>query len=255
MRRTRIYERRDWVKFRVNGEERWGVVTFYENNVLRIVDADNRRYTNANKKNGTTKGRKININEVQLTEKGVFLFDTRLDNHLNSDRKTADFWYRFCKAADWDFCYERVHSIADLKYFLGKRKIKQSVLIFSGHGTKTDGFHLTNRETLNDEVKLKIHESNKDKIILFSSCELGKNQELCRSLMDILQARALITYTDDIYDDISLIAEPFLLELIFSGYNIPKAVEIVTDSLDPIKTLNKKSAKKFPMVCFTRGSQ
>ncbi|MGL6507973.1 hypothetical protein ACSZOC_19625 [Aeromonas hydrophila] len=65
---------------------------------------------------------------------GVRVFDTVLDGKNTRDmvsRNSADFWKPFCKSAGWNFNYERIHSLNDLKYFFSK-KSKRILLYFQG---------------------------------------------------------------------------------------------------------------------------
>lgn len=181
----RKFEKGQEVRFLTGAEERWGRVTSYYNNIIRLVDDFGNRYTNA--KNQL--GRRININSVRRMKKGVFVFDTHLDKSLYSNRQTADLWYRFCQSANWSFGYERIHSIADLKYFLEKRKISEPVLLFSGHGSKKGGWQLTNNEVLDKKASLKIQQANKHKILLFSACGMGSDSTTCEHLRQTLEAR------------------------------------------------------------------
>ncbi|MNE69827.1 hypothetical protein D3C80_1655780 [compost metagenome] len=73
---------------------------------------------------------------------GIRVFDTVLDGKNTRDmvsRNSADFWRPFCKSAGWSFNYERIHSLDDLKYFFSK-KIKEDIIIFSGHGNENGFF-------------------------------------------------------------------------------------------------------------------
>lgn len=80
---------------------------------------------------------------------GIRVFDTVLDGKNTRDmvsRNSADFWRPFCKSAGWNFNYERIHSLDDLKYFFSK-KIKEDIIIFSGHGNE-NGFYFSNGDCL-----------------------------------------------------------------------------------------------------------
>jgi len=121
---------------------------------------------------------------------GVRVFDTVLDDKNLKDtvsRNSADFWKVFCKSAGWSFSYERIHSLVDLEYFFSK-KIKENVIIFSGHGDSNDGFYLTNGDVLDGSCNILVPEKNQGKSIIFSTCCMGQNQKLCSKLKDIFKA-------------------------------------------------------------------
>lgn len=146
---------------------------------------------------------------------GVRVFDTVLDRKNirdTSSRNSADFWKTFCLASNWRFSYERVHSLTDLSYFLN-RKINESVIIFSGHGN-IDGWHMTNGDVLNENNISGIHDGNTGKDIIFSSCLMAKNDELCKSLKTGLGAKRLFAYRKEMSDKDCFLNESILLTFI-----------------------------------------
>jgi hypothetical protein len=222
-----------------------GVVTYQRGRTIRLVDSTGRRYMN-----GT--GGNVALTMLKPVGRfGCFVFDTRLDKSLFSERQAARFWQEYCASAGWNCATERFHSVADLRYFLG-RTIPQDVLVFSGHGHDVRGFRLSNGEKLDGSQDLKVAPANHDKVVLFSSCLLGRNEKICRKLLEAFHARALISYTSDVYDEMTYIAEPLLLQMLAAGRSPQSATEQVAEALDPWKTLNRRRARKFPLVCFER---
>ena len=131
---------------------------------------------------------------------GVRVFESIVDGKNNKDtvtRNSADFWRAFCHSAGWDFSYERVHSLTDFEFFLS-RKIKEDVIIFSGHGyagtESENGFHLSNSEVYSGQAEIKIPKKNHGKIVIFSSCLMGKNEQLAQQIKLALGADYLFVY-------------------------------------------------------------
>ena len=198
-----------------------------------------------------------------LTEKkksnrfGVRVFDTVLSSKNIVDsvsRNSSAFWREFCYASAWDFSYERVHSIADLKHLLG-RVIKENIMIFSGHGSP-DAWHLTNGEELTPKTakEIRVHPKNFGKTIIFSSCYMAKNTKQCQEFRDVFRARELLTYYELMYDQYCFLNESILLTLMHKNKNraISQFDFVKFKSLtDFMKTLNKKGAKRHPMEIFT----
>jgi hypothetical protein len=223
-----------------------GVVTYQRGRTIRLVDSHGRRYTNAR-----SRGANIALKMVRPVRFGLFVFDTRLDRSLSSQRQAGHFWQAYCDCAGWSWGAERVHSLADLRYFLG-RAIPGDVLVFSGHGHDSRGFRLSNGEALDGRQPLEINPANHDKVVLFSSCRLGRSEKLASRLMESLHARALIGYSTDVLDDMTFVAEPMLLQLLAAGRSPRVATEMVAAALDPWKTLNQRRARRFPLVCYER---
>lgn len=239
------------VRFRIETDDRvegvTGVITYQRGRTIRLVDSQGRRYTNARSRGAAN----IALTAVRPVRFGVFVFDTRLDRSLASQRQAARFWEEYCGCAGWSWGAERVHSLADLRYFLG-RAIPGDVLIFSGHGHSDRGFRLSNGEALDGRHPLEIHHANHDKVVLFSSCQLGRSEKMAHRLREALHARALIGYSTDVLDDMTFVAEPLILQLLASGKSPRVATEMVREALDPWKTLNRRGARRFPLVCYER---
>ena len=185
---------------------------------------------------------------------GVRVFDTVLDSSNIKDtagRNSADFWRPFCKSAGWDFAYERIHSLADLEYFFSK-KIKENVIIFSGHGNK-EGFYLSNGDVFDKEINGAFPEKNHGKTIIFSSCLMGKNDELCQELKSFFNADFLFAYRHLMEDRFCFLHESILLTVMQQHSTkkfTPKDFEYFRSQTAFMKNMNQKHVKQHPMVCF-----
>jgi hypothetical protein len=186
---------------------------------------------------------------------GVRIFDTVLDNKKVKDtvsRNSADFWKPFCKSAGWDFSHERVHSLGDLDYFFSK-KIKENVLIFSGHGNE-NGFHLSNGDCFNGNNLNNLHPKNHEKIIIFSSCLIGKNETLTQNFKDYFSAQALFSYRHVMYDRFCFLNESILLTFIEHKFMKGKQSFTANDFVEFqaetsfLKNMNGKHVKLHPMI-------
>ncbi|MEE9339153.1 MAG: hypothetical protein V3U87_13825 [Methylococcaceae bacterium] len=185
---------------------------------------------------------------------GIRVFDTILDTKNLNDtvtRNSADFWAPFCKSAGWKFGYERVHSLDDLEYFFSK-KIKEDIIIFSGHGDE-NGFYLSNGDCFNGEDLKSFPKKNYGKTIIFSSCLIGKT-ELPSTLKDYFSAQAFFSYRHLMYDRFCFLYESILLTLI--EHKQMKGKKNFTDNdflnfqseTDFMKNMNEKNVKLHPMV-------
>jgi hypothetical protein len=142
----------------------------------------------------------------------VRLFDTILSTRSGDSvsRNGADFWKSFCQSAIWEFHYERIHSLVDIELFFS-RKIREDVIIFNGHGSKTDGFHLSNGDILNGNHTFFIPPKNHDKILIFSACSIGNNAKLSNRLKEFFKAKAVFSYRKVVYDHYCFLNESILL--------------------------------------------
>jgi hypothetical protein len=257
-----------------------GKVSSRKGKTIRVVSYDNRRYTNSA---GTDPARRILTKTIRPVNDGVFVFDTQFDNKATATRRQSSrFWEEFCFAADWTFGYERVHSLDDVAFFLSKRIIPQPFIVFSGHGSDSRGWELSNGEALafartanggvcigacaaakgrckhgTDEEELcpsfrnlEIRKENEAKVLLFSSCLMGRNPRLCEGIKEALRATAVLAYSTPISDELCCLAEPQLLSLIAMGKKPGDAAELIRTNMDPWKTVISSGKKRYPLECF-----
>lgn len=188
---------------------------------------------------------------------GIRVFDTVLDGKNTRDmvsRNSADFWRPFCKSAGWSFNYERIHSLDDLKYFFSK-KIKEDIIIFSGHGNE-NGFYFSNGDCLDGKSNSFIPVKNHGKVIIFSSCLIGKSECTSQSLKLFFSAEALFSYRNLMLDRFCFLNESILLTSIEHKFNRGKGSFTGNDFIefqiqtDFMKNMNEKHVKLHPMVMF-----
>lgn len=195
----------------------------------------------------------------------IKVFDTILSTEKSGNttsRNSADFWQVFCSASRWEFNYERIHSLKDVEYFFCNTNIKEEVIIFSGHGYHKDdenlvgGFYLSNGDVINGKHDFEISKKNYDKIVIFSSCLIGKNEKLSKKLKDFFNAQCLFSYRHEIQDRFCFLNESILLTLIdhvneekgktFTGNNF----EMFQEQTSFMKNINKKNVRTHPLMMF-----
>lgn len=189
---------------------------------------------------------------------GIRVFDTILSTKKNGDsvtRNSADFWRPFCAASGWKFNFERIHSLADIEYFFNL-PIRENVIIFSGHGNHEDGFYLSNNEKIDGNHNFSINPKNRGKIIIFSSCLIGKNADLSARIKDFFGAKALFAYQHIMYDRFCFLNESILLTMIGRKLEngrltfTQKNFEDFVEQTHFMKNMNKRGVKKHPLLMF-----
>lgn len=192
---------------------------------------------------------------------GIRVFDTILNSRNTKDtvsRNSADFWKVYCQASGWQFSHERLHSLADFKYFMS-RKIKEDVIIFSGHGSDgkeaEEGFHFSNGDVFFGQEDVKIHAKNHGKIVIFSSCLIGKNKVLSEALKDSFNAKALFAYKHLMLDKYCFLNESILLSAIEHQFERGKSFTKNTfngflSNTEFLKNMNEKGVRTHPMAMY-----
>jgi hypothetical protein len=192
---------------------------------------------------------------------GIRVFDTVLDTRRKKDtvgRNSSDFYKSFCSVSNWGFSHERIHSLSDMKYFLS-RKIHEDVIVFSGHGNE-DGFSLTNGDVFNPDTAaedgIKLKPANQGKIIIFASCLIGKNVELCYSFREFFNAKHIFAYKHEVLDKYCFLYESILLSTIDYLWNEKNKAFTLTQfdeyqkNTAFMKNMNMKNVKTHPLVMF-----
>jgi hypothetical protein len=187
----------------------------------------------------------------------IRVFDTILEktNGDTTGRNSADFWRPFCAASGWSFNYERVHSLEDINFFFGK-PIKEEIIIFSGHGEKAGGFCLSNNEKIDGTQQINIHKRNEGKIIIFSSCSIGKNKTLADAIKSQFSAKNLFAYQHVVEDRFCFLNESILLTMMDHLFENGRKSYTENDffdftfSTDFMKNINCARVRNHPMLMF-----
>lgn len=205
------------VDFFVNDVLMRGWVTQNDGKVISVKGVDGRAYS-SKKMPGYTR---YDTGTLDVEKFGVRVFDTILADSCGNttSRRSHAYWKEFCVASEWDFNYERIHSRSDLNYFFGSEDIPmtEQIFIFNGHGLES-GFTLSNGDVISKPGDIEVFNSNKKKILIFSSCLIGKNPDLAHSLKSLFDAEAVFAYTVKVSDSFCFLVESYLLTLLCSEF-------------------------------------
>lgn len=250
--------------FDASGDYGTGRITKIQRHDYWIIGDDRRRFTTSH-----SWGRRIERDSIEPIRFGLFVFDTRFDSNHRSRRHSATYWKEFCNSGNWRVATERVHSLKDLCYFL-RRPISEPVLMFNGHGREDKGWKLTNGDCFaphemeggicprggrhtNCEPMLDLHPRNRGKIIVFSSCDIGKRRQLCEQIRRCLSAKAVIAYAAETTDQLSFVVESCLMYLLEQNHDPEEAVRLTCSMFRPLIPDIKPDARSFPLKCYVGG--
>lgn len=239
----------DHVEFDCVEQHVYARVTDTDGRRIRMVTMSGRRYS-TEQENGFEYIVRSNVKNYIF---GVYVFDTILDlEECNTtSRCAANFWTAFCNASGWAINYERIHSRADLRYFLRKRTIYERVMIFNGHGEE-EGLLLSNGSLVNANL-FEVTVENSNKIVILSSCLIGRNGDLSMSLLNAFHADILFAYRYEVSDNICFLIESLLLTLLSQPF--ARATECYRKVLAATKflgPLNQQNAKLHPLVMYRK---
>lgn len=173
----------------------------------------------------------------------VLLLETQLPARLTfSTRRQIPFMEELLRPfTGLELIPERVHSRSDLKKFLNvaRRNPRIRVVHIVSHGEyspKRPVIVLTGDEKINlaDREGRNLFRGLHGKVLLFSCCEIGGNDELMRALLKISRAKAIFSYTDTVTDRQALITEALFYHLAhrhFSGRESTQALRNVHEQL------------------------
>lgn len=173
----------------------------------------------------------------------ILLLETQLPARLtSSSRRQIPFMEELLRPFQGvDLISERVHSRSDLKKFLdvARRNTNIRVIHIVSHreySPKRPVIVLTGDEKINlaDREGRNLFRGLNGKVLLFSCCEVGGNDELMRALLKISRAKAIFSYTDTVTDRQALITEALFYHLAhrhFSGRESTQALRNIHEQL------------------------
>lgn len=248
--RPRNFDKGHRVVFSIDDVPMRGTVSAYNGAHLRIVGVDGRQFTTKRSEQGCF----VVKDSIEHERFGVFVFDTALDDDDTASRQSASFWKEFCTSSGWDFQYERIHSMSDLKFFLVDRKISHPVIIFNGHGEKDSGWKLSNGDKLNDKTfDFEPNNHNKGKIVIFSACEVGSNKYMSDQLKDKFCAEALYAYNCVVFDSMCFLIESLLLTYIDDDYRsvaLKNHYDDLKNGTQRLTKINSDQSREYPLVMY-----
>jgi hypothetical protein len=151
--------------------------------------------------------------------------ETQMDAALDSDRSQIRFMREFLRNfGGVDLIAKEVHSRADLVKFLGHARQDPNVravhIVSHGEANKHEsGIVLTEDEVvdLDDRDNRNLFAGLACEVLFLSCCQLGRNRDLMRRVLDATGAVGLFSYTRDVDDYQAFITESLFYHLAF-GY-------------------------------------
>lgn len=188
----------------------------------------------------------------------VLILEGRLDKNLRSNRSYGPTFQSLLSAYSVEALYEKIHTRHDLQAFLKRegRKPEFRVIHLMCHGidqAKAGSVLLQLTHEKFDLVEHKdLFHGLKGKVLIFSSCEIGKDAVAMQLIKEESQAAAVIAYTRMVDDYYTNIAEQLLYHQLFENQASPaKAVEAVREMLRIGKVRISEHITRAPVIaCF-----
>lgn len=185
-------------------------------------------------------GRRLTLPLASLTKSkdSVLILEGRLNPNLRSRREYGPAIKQLLSAAyPFEVLHEKVHTREDLRRFIQKdgRSVHNRIIHIICHGGASRPgsacLHLTF-----DEVELMAHldifAGLEGKILIFSCCEVGKDQHTLQAIKAASGAAVIVAYRKSVLDPYTVLAELLLYELVLNGGKKPEsAVTAVAASL------------------------
>ncbi len=187
----------------------------------------------------------VNVRDLTYPRNETFLMlETRLDRSLRSDRGQGGFIYELVTTYGIRLLYERVHNRESLAHFLAAEGRNPSVRLihFSGHGHGKAGTISLTFEDLVLEDSLDLFMGLKGKLILFSSCEIGRLEKTMSRIVKEAQLAGIIAYRAEVTDTFANLAETMIYHRLILSSDSPR--KIVKDVNSALKALGAKCVDK-----------
>jgi len=147
----------------------------------------------------------------------VLFLETSLDKSPKSTRSQINYLREFLRHYRVDVAARQVHSLTDLKYFLGwassRPRCKVVHLVSHGSGTTSDAkLYLTDgtEVDLGKPEGRNVFKNLERKILFLSSCRVGNAEGILTDVLHVSKATAIFSYTKKMND-----RECFLIESMF----------------------------------------
>lgn len=215
--RVVMRQRRKWVGARVTQVERWH---------RRIVtDLGERKVVSAR--------------ALWYPTESFLMLETRLDRNLRSTRGQGNFIREHLAAYGARLLYERVHSKEDLRRFLRTEGRRGSVRMihFTGHGHGQEGTISLTFEDLKLTDNLDLFRGLKGKVVLFSSCEIGRLSKVMKALVRAGQLAGVIGYRAEVNDTYANLADAMIYDRLLLSSDPPR--KIVREVNAALRALHK----------------
>lgn len=178
----------------------------------------------------------------------ILYLETQLDKNIDSKRTQVKFMEELISnltPEDFEIITKEVHSREDLKKFLSyaRRDPKIFCIHFGGHGFAKRGLCsivLTKNEKINLKHKknLELFKNLPNKILFFSCCQIGSDNETINKILKISKADGVFGYSRNVLDSQAIIIESLFYHYCCTSevertYNtIYEKIKFATDFLD-----------------------
>lgn len=213
----------------------------------------------------TDNGEELNIivNLLKRARDSVLILESRLDRSLRSTRTYGEMMVQALHAYNIEAIYEKIHTKQGLKRFIKeecRRRITLRIIHIISHGISSSKKNNTKLELTFENIDLKndhnIFENLEGKIIIFSSCEVGRDIEVLKTLVKKSNARAIFAYNLEVEDWYTNIAEFLIYDRLFNTSWTPRKIaEKVARSLETagIRPESGAHSKKPVLICVTKN--
>lgn len=171
---------------------------------------------------------KVAVARLTKAKDSVLLLETRLEPALNKpDRNYTELFSRALRANLVDIHHEKVHTRQDLRNFLREQRKSKDIRFIHiiGHGKEADKTSPTRICLTFEEVDLKknagLFRGLDGKILIFSSCEIGRDRDALRAILEKSKAQCIYAYNREVDDWYSIIVELLLYDRLINQPDWP----------------------------------
>lgn len=156
----------------------------------------------------------------------ILMLEARLDRNLNSKREQGRYIKALLEQYGAKLLYERVHTIEGLQFFLRSEGRKSNVRLihFTGHGHGREGTLSLTLEDIKLAESSELFKGLKGKILLFSSCEIGRRAKILRNIVRENGLAGIITYRAEVEDTYANLAESMVYDRLLLSSDPPERI-------------------------------
>jgi len=171
---------------------------------------------------------KVAVNRLAQAKDSVLLLETRLESSLTKpDRQYAEMFSRALRANLVQIRHERVHTRTDLRHFLQEQTKEKAIRFIHiiGHGKDADDKGAARLCLTFEDVDLRknanLFRGLEGRIIIFSSCEIGRDREALLGILKKSGAQCIYAYNQEVDDWYSIIVELLLYDRLINQPDWP----------------------------------
>ena len=201
---------------------------------------------------------RVSVSRLTKAKDSVLLLETRLEHALNKpDRNYTELFVRALRANLVDIHHEKVHTRQDLRNFLKEQTSGKDIRFIHiiGHGKEADDKGPTRISLTFEDVDLKknanLFRGLDGKIIIFSSCEIGRDREALLKILEKSSAQCIYAYNREVDDWYSIIVELLLYDRLINqpdwppervGREVQKSLNLLGVKPDGLRRWGLKSS-------------